>query len=150
MWIIDIAIWFFKLYSMSLNFTQCLSTGSTLISMTVIQRVGGCSKFYDMNEKFIGFIEYSRSYPEIAIWFWNLYTFMLLCLLSRNVKKSGCWESQVLNRNVILLGSLMSKSNCFTGFNLFHSTGLFLYPLKTSEQWRFSDIFRGFWTSPVV
>ena len=28
-------------------------------------------------------------------------------------------------------------------FNSFHTAGLFLYPLKTSENQRFSDVFRG-------
>ena len=34
--------------------------------------------------------------------------------------------------------------------NPFHATGLFLYPLKTSENQRFSDVFRGYRTRPVV
>ena len=29
-------------------------------------------------------------------------------------------------------------------FNPSHATGLFLYPLKTSEKQRFSDVFRGY------
>ena len=39
------------------------------------------------------------------------------------------------NENVFFL-------NNFT-VNLFHATGFFLYPLKTSENQRFSDVFRG-------
>ena len=33
--------------------------------------------------------------------------------------------------------------------NPFHATGLFLYPLKTSESHRFSDVFRGYRKRPV-
>ena len=29
-------------------------------------------------------------------------------------------------------------------FNLFHASGLFWYPLKTSENLWFSDVFRGY------
>ena len=39
------------------------------------------------------------------------------------------------NENIFFL-------NNFT-INLFHATDLFLYPLKTSENQRFSDAFRG-------
>ena len=35
-------------------------------------------------------------------------------------------------------------------FNLFLATGPFLYPLKTSENQRFSNIFRGFRKRPVI
>ena len=35
-------------------------------------------------------------------------------------------------------------------FNPFHATGLFLYPLKTSENQRFSDVFRGYRKRPVA
>ena len=34
--------------------------------------------------------------------------------------------------------------------NLFHATGLFLYPLKTSENQRFSDVFRAYRKRAVV
>ena len=34
--------------------------------------------------------------------------------------------------------------------NPFHATGLFLYPLKTSENHRFSDVFRGYQKRPVA
>ena len=37
-----------------------------------------------------------------------------------------------------------------TFINLFHATGLFLYPLKTSENQRFLDIFRGYRKRPVT
>ena len=33
---------------------------------------------------------------------------------------------------------------------LFHATGLFLYPLKTSEILWFSDVFRGYRKRPVA
>ena len=36
------------------------------------------------------------------------------------------------------------------GFNPFHVTGLLRYPLKTSENQRFSDVFRGYWKRPVA
>ena len=32
----------------------------------------------------------------------------------------------------------------------FHATGLFIYPLKTSENQRFSDVFRGYRKRPVA
>ena len=35
-------------------------------------------------------------------------------------------------------------------FNSFHATGLFLYPLKTSENQRFSDVFRGYRKRPMA
>ena len=35
-------------------------------------------------------------------------------------------------------------------FNPFHATNLFLYPLKTSENLRFSDVFRGYRKRPVA
>ena len=34
-------------------------------------------------------------------------------------------------------------------FNSFNATALFLYPLKTSENNRFSDVFRGYRKRPV-
>ena len=34
--------------------------------------------------------------------------------------------------------------------NLFHATGIFLYPLKTSKNQRFFDIFRGYRKKPVA
>ena len=34
--------------------------------------------------------------------------------------------------------------------NLFHATGLFLYPLKTSEKLCFSDVFSGYKKRPVA
>ena len=34
--------------------------------------------------------------------------------------------------------------------NSFHGTGLFLYPLKISENQRFSDVFKGYRKRPVV
>ena len=35
-------------------------------------------------------------------------------------------------------------------FNPFHATGLFLYPLKTSKNLRFSDVFRGYRKRPMA
>ena len=35
-------------------------------------------------------------------------------------------------------------------FKPFHATGLFLYPLKTSENFWFSDGFRGYKNRPVA
>ena len=35
-------------------------------------------------------------------------------------------------------------------FNPFHVIGLFLYPLKTSENQKFSDVFRGYTNRPVA
>ena len=48
--------------------------------------------------------------------------------------------------------------NYFTGFyimgalvaNPFHATGLFLYPLKTSETLWFSNVFRGYRKRPMA
>ena len=34
--------------------------------------------------------------------------------------------------------------------NPFHDTGLFLYPLKTSENPSIADVFRGYITRPVA
>ena len=47
--------------------------------------------------------------------------------------------------NVIIAGSLDAdhvKLN--NNINLFHTTGLFLDPLKTSENLWFTDVFRGY------
>ena len=35
-------------------------------------------------------------------------------------------------------------------FNAFHDTGLFLYPLKTSENQRFSDVFKRYRKRPIA
>ena len=35
-------------------------------------------------------------------------------------------------------------------FNPFYTTGIFLYPLKTLENERFSDVFRGYRKKPVA
>ena len=35
-----------------------------------------------------------------------------------------------------------------TSFNPFYATGLFLYPLKTSENQKFSDVFMGYRKRP--
>ena len=47
----------------------------------------------------------------------------------------------------------ISNIKCYFVFalflNLFYATGLFLYPLKTSENQRFSDVFRGYRKKPV-
>ena len=34
--------------------------------------------------------------------------------------------------------------------NSFHATGIFQYPLKTSENLWFSDVFRGYWKRPMA
>ena len=39
--------------------------------------------------------------------------------------------------------SILNELNNFGNFNLFHATGVLLYPLKTSEKERFSDVLRG-------
>ena len=39
---------------------------------------------------------------------------------------------------------------CIKLFNPFHAIGLFLYPLKTSENLRFFDVFRGYRKRPVA
>ena len=39
--------------------------------------------------------------------------------------------------------------NWLTLINRFHAIGLFLHPLKTSENQRFSDVFRGYRKRPV-
>ena len=38
----------------------------------------------------------------------------------------------------------------YTVINPFHATGLFRYPLKTSENQSFSDVFRGYRKRPVA
>ena len=43
-----------------------------------------------------------------------------------------------------------SKPSESTCFNPFHATGLFLYPLKTLENQRFSDNYRGYRKRPVA
>ena len=40
--------------------------------------------------------------------------------------------------------------NLYIVINPFYATGLFLYPLKTSENQRFSDVFRGYRKRPVA
>ena len=44
----------------------------------------------------------------------------------------------------------MCKAESFDGANPFHVTGLFQYPLKTSENQRFSDVFLGYRKRPVA
>ena len=43
-----------------------------------------------------------------------------------------------------------SLSKWIYAVNLFHVTGLILYPLKTSENQRFSDVIRGYRRRPVT
>ena len=38
----------------------------------------------------------------------------------------------------------------FNNFNPIHVTCLFLYPLETSENKKFSDVFRGFRKRPMI
>ena len=47
----------------------------------------------------------------------------------------------ILNR---MISFLFNGINFLTGINTFHATKLFLYPLKTRENSRFSGVFRGF------
>ena len=44
----------------------------------------------------------------------------------------------------------MIAANEVNDINRFHATGLFLYPLKTSENQRFSDVFRCYRKRPVA
>ena len=45
---------------------------------------------------------------------------------------------------------MASYSYTVSSVNPFHATGLFRYPLKTSESQRFPDIFRGYRKRPVT
>ena len=50
-----------------------------------------------------------------------------------------------------LLIHFMPLVSLYTYWNfLFRTTGLFLYPLRTSEKLRFSDVLRGYRKRPVV
>ena len=49
----------------------------------------------------------------------------------------------------LFLCFLLNSIN-FLSFNLLHATSLFLYPLKTSENQMFSDVFRGYRKRPVA
>ena len=37
-----------------------------------------------------------------------------------------------------------------SALNPFLATGLFLYPLKTSQNQRFSNVYRGYWKRPLI
>ena len=61
------------------------------------------------------------------------------------------WLSPFISKKLAYLKIWVNVSNCiekfqinFGLFNTFHATGLFLYPPKTSENLRFSDVFRGY------
>ena len=59
------------------------------------------------------------------------------------VRKSNLWLALVPVMKLIF-GVL------YSAFNPFHTTGLFLYPLKTSGNQMFSDVFRGYRKRPVA
>ena len=44
----------------------------------------------------------------------------------------------------------LMELDTYSIINPFHANGLFLYPLKTSESFWFSDIFRGYRKRPVA
>ena len=48
------------------------------------------------------------------------------------------------------INSSWSTSKIVLHVNLFHTTGLFLYPLKTSENQRFSDVFMVYRKRPMA
>ena len=70
-----------------------------------------------------------------------------------------CLSNQACNLNLThtrKIGWVERNLSCsdqqhkHTSFNPFHTTGLFRYPLKTSENQRFPDIFRGYRKRPVT
>ena len=56
--------------------------------------------------------------------------------------------------DIALVSSLLTLNRFLSTlqklFNTFHATGLFLYPLKTSENQRFRVVFKGYSNKPVV
>ena len=50
----------------------------------------------------------------------------------------------------IFIQAITTKQSQALVINPFQATGLFWYPLKTSENQRFSDVFRGFRKRPVA
>ena len=52
--------------------------------------------------------------------------------------------------NIAILEGKKWKKIVSNLFNPFQATGLFLYPLKTSGNQRFSDVFRGYKKRPVA
>ena len=63
-----------------------------------------------------------------------MYTKTVLIICIPNVLCCVCGIGQILNRFASTI----------------HATGLFLYPLKSSENVYFSDVFRGYRKRPVV
>ena len=55
---------------------------------------------------------------------------------------------KIVSMRNILLSTLNFRQ--YTFINPFHATGLFWYPLKTSENLWFSDVFRGYRKRPVA
>ena len=55
---------------------------------------------------------------------------------------------KIVSMRNILLSTLSFRQ--YTFINPFHATGLFWYPLKTSENLWFSDVFRGYQKRSVV
>ena len=63
---------------------------------------------------------------------WNIQSYQEICL------------SQGLGEHTTPCCSSSLKEILFLLINPFHATDLFWYPLKTSENQRFSDVFRGY------
>ena len=66
---------------------------------------------------------------------------------SRGVLKKRCSENmQQIFENM----QHLRKCDVLPTINPFHATGIFRYPLKTSENLWFSDVFRGYQKMPVA
>ena len=55
-----------------------------------------------------------------------------------------------LNMKVEIEDKKNALSTNFSCINLFHAIDLFQYPLRTSENQRFSDVLREYWKRPVA
>ena len=79
----------------------------------------------------------------LLIWWWIIHYLWELTKQDRNL-----WL--VLSvRKIFFALTLHFQAGLFKTFNPFHATRLFRYLLKTSENQRFSDVFRGYQLRPV-
>ena len=69
-------------------------------------------------------------------------------LISHQVIPSNCFIFSKLHR--LKLSFIKITKSVHAIFKPFHATGLFLYPLKTSENFCFSDVFKEHRKRPVA
>ena len=76
---------------------------------------------------------------------------MNLQVFKENIKCMEYLQAKLINKNDIHHDKpstspyeLLTENFMKNTINPFHATDLFLYSLKTSENWRFSDVFKGY------